>query len=162
MRVSTGFVSPTALLRPLSTKYWKANDKILCCLKKYHRSEWESVYNFQASSNKPLVAFKVLWTLIIISGLIYNKQIQFQCNGNGEHNLPPLIIFSWTAALARTAVFFTGNSLQSYTAVPRCLPFTIMIGWERNLKPETKISQQLSHSSCTQTAITNDEAIKEM
>jgi hypothetical protein len=48
-------------------------------LKKCRRYETENEDNFQTLSNKPLVSIKVLWTLNNISGLIYNKQIQFQC-----------------------------------------------------------------------------------
>ena len=67
----------------LETTYVK-----VCRLKKYRRYETESEDNFQIFSNKPLVSIEVLWTLNIISGLIYSKQIQFQCNGKREHNFP--------------------------------------------------------------------------
>lgn len=66
----------------------ETTDVNLCRLKKYRRYEIESEDNFQRFSNKPLVSIKVLWMLNIIIGLNYSKKIQFQCNGNEEHNYP--------------------------------------------------------------------------
>jgi hypothetical protein len=80
--------------------------------------------------------------------------------GNTIFHIPLIIFFFERQPKLGREFAVRGNALQSYTAAPRRLHFITMVSWEINLKPETQISEHLSQSACTQTAITNDEKIK--